>query len=129
MRCVIHGIIPLLLMAGCQSNNIEEVINTHSDIQNLEGLNRFVANVKNQNESEINYIQYGIEGQRGVRTLTFNGEQIDVSLSVDGDFIEEYNCQKIIVKTEEEIKKYILSECRGNYNGDLELLSVPNKIK
>lgn len=129
MRCVIHGIILLLLLAGCQPNDIEEVINTHSDIQNLEGLNRFVENVKNQNESEINYVQYGIEGQRGVRTLTFDGEQINVSLSVDGDFIEEYYCNKIIVEAEEDIKKYILSECKGNYNGDIELLSVPNKIK
>ena len=88
----------------------------------------FVKNVENQNEAIINYIQYGTEGQRGVRTLTFNGEQINVSHIVDGDFIEEYNCKKVIVETKEEIQKYILSECTGNFIGDFELLSIPKKL-
>ncbi|KKI88900.1 hypothetical protein WQ54_28655 [Bacillus sp. SA1-12] len=129
MRPIFIGITLLLLLVitGCQSNNIEEVVNEHNDIQNLEGLNRFVENVNNQNEAEINYVQYGVEGQRGVRTLTFNGELINVSHSVDGKFIEEYECKDIIVETEEEVKKYILSQCTGNFNGDFELLSVPNK--
>ncbi|MBY6037137.1 DUF4362 domain-containing protein [Fictibacillus nanhaiensis] len=110
-----------------QSNEIEEVVNNHNDIKNLEGLDRFVKNVENQNEAKINYIQYGIEGQKGVRTLKFDGEEINVSHSVNGDFIEEYNCQKIKIETEKDIKKYILSECTGNYNGDFELLSIQNK--
>lgn len=111
-----------------QSHNIEEVVNDNNDIQNLEGIDRFVKNVENQNEAIINYIQYGTEGQRGVRTLTFDGEQINVSHIVDGDFIEEYNCKKVIVETEEEIQKYILSQCTGNFIGDFELLSIPNKL-
>ncbi|QUG41955.1 DUF4362 domain-containing protein [Psychrobacillus sp. INOP01] len=111
-----------------QSYNIEEVVNDHYDIQNLEGLDRFVKNVENQKEAIINYIQYGIEGQRGVRTLSFDGEQINVSHSVNGDFIEEYNCKKVLVEIEEEIQKYILSECTGNFIGDFELLSIPNKL-
>lgn len=116
-------------LVGCsQVPKIEEVVNDHNDIQNLEGLDRFVMNVENQNEATINYIQYGIEGQRGVRTLTFDGEQINVSHSVDGDFIEEYNCKKVIVETEEEIQNYILSECTGDFVGDFELLSIPNKF-
>ena len=111
-----------------QSHNIEEVVNDHNDNQNLEGLDRFVKNVENQNKAIINHIQYGTEGQRGVRTLTFNGEQINVSHIVDGGFIEEYNCKYVIVETEEEIQKYILSECTGNFIGDFELLSIPNKL-
>ncbi|MDF2066566.1 DUF4362 domain-containing protein [Bacillus sp. Cr_A10] len=109
-----------------QSHNIEEVINDHNDIQNLEGLDRFVKNVKNQTEAIIKYIQYGTEGQRGVRTLTFDGVQVNVSHSVDGSFVEEYNCKKVIVETEVEIQKYILSECTGSFIGDFELLSIPN---
>ncbi|WP_102272286.1 DUF4362 domain-containing protein [Cytobacillus massiliigabonensis] len=106
-------------------NEIEEVENDHNDIKNLEGLDRFVKNVENQNEAKINYIQYGTEGQRGVRTLSFDGERINVSHSVDGDFIEEYNCQRLTIETEKDKKQYILSECRGSFNGDFELLSIP----
>lgn len=124
MRFVNVGLL-LLLTVGCQSNNIEKVINDHGDIQNLESLDRFVENIKNQKKAEINYVQYGIEGQRGVSTLVFDGEQINISHSVDGDFIEEYSCKKIIVETEERINKYILNECNGNLNENVEYLSVP----
>lgn len=125
---MIFSLLLCFALVGCsQETKIEEVENRHNDIQNLEGLDRFVMDVENQNEAIINYIQYGIEGQRGVRTLTFDGEQISVSHSVDGDFIEEFNCEKIIVETEEEIQKYILSECTGNFIGDFELLSIPSK--
>lgn len=124
MRFVNVGLL-LFLTVGCQSNNIEKVINDHGDIQNLESLDRFVENIKNQKKAEINYVQYGIEGQRGVSTLAFDGEQINISHSVDGNFIEEYSCKKIIVKTEEGINKYILNECNGNLNENVEFLSVP----
>lgn len=129
---VFIGIIFLFfVIAGCQSNknnNIEEVVNKHNDIQNLEGLNRFVDNVNKQNKAKINYVEYGIEGQRGVKTLTFNGEKINVSHSVDGEFIEESNCKNIIVE-KDVIKKYILSKCTGDFKGDFELLSIPNKAQ
>ncbi len=95
---VFIGLMFLFIVIGCESKNynIEEVINKHNDIQNLEGLNRFVENVNDHNKTKINYVQYGIEGQRGVRTLTFDGEKINVSHSVDGDFIEEYNCNNSV---------------------------------
>ena len=115
----------VLGIVGCSSNNIEEVINKHNDIENLEGLNRFAENVMNQKEAKIKYVQYGIEGQHGVTTLSFNGNDIHVSNSVDGKFIEKYNCRKLAVKTEE-LKKYILTKCT-NVDGDYELLSFPNK--
>ena len=126
MRFVNVGLL-LLLTVGCQSNNIEKVINKHGDIQNLESLdrNRFVENIKNHKKAEINYVQYGIEGQLGVSTLAFDGEQINISHSVDGNFIEEYSCKKIIVETEEGINKYILNKCNGNLNENVEFLSVP----
>lgn len=130
MRHVFVGITLLLfVVSGCQSNNnIDEVINNHNDIQNLEGLNKFVENVNNnQNQAKINYVQYGIEGQRGVRKLTFDGEKIYVSHSIDGDFIEEFNCNNIIVKTDEDVEKYMLSQCTGDFNGDFELLTAPQK--
>lgn len=60
MRHVFVGITLLLfVVSGCQSNNnIDEVINNYNDIQNLEGLNKFVENVNNnQNQAKINYVQ------------------------------------------------------------------------
>ncbi|MFC7687092.1 hypothetical protein [Ureibacillus sp. GCM10028918] len=53
-----------------RSEKIEEVVYGHIDIQNIEGLDNFIKNVENQNEAKLNYIQYGTEGQRGVRTLS-----------------------------------------------------------
>ncbi|WP_253896265.1 DUF4362 domain-containing protein [Solibacillus sp. R5-41] len=130
---IIKKVFTLLLcfaLVGCsqEPKKVEEVINNHNDIQNLGGLDRFVKNVENQNEAKVKYIQYGIEGQRGVMTLTFDGVQVNVSHSVDGDFVSEYNCKKVIVETEEETQKYILSECTGNFIGDFELLSIQNKF-
>jgi hypothetical protein len=117
----------LLLMTGCQSNNKNEVVNEHSDIQNIERLNRFIEKVNKKKSDEINYIQYGIEGQRGETTLTFNGERINVSFSVDGDLIDEFNCKDIIIETSEKGQKYVLSECTGTIDDNYELLSVLNQ--
>lgn len=125
MRSVIIVVI-LLLMAGCQSNNKDEVVNEQNEIQNLERLNRFIENVNNQKSDEINYVQYGIEGQRGEKTLTFNGEKINVSFSVDGNFIEEFNCKDIMIETNEQEQKYVLSECAGTMDEHYELFSVSN---
>lgn len=124
MRAVFNSVIILLLMAGCQSNDIKAVVNEHNDIQNIEGLNSFVENVKNQKSDKIKYVQYGIEGQEGVKTLMFTGKEINVSFSVDGEFIEEFNCKNIIVETDEKEKKYILNDCKGDLE-EFELLSVP----
>jgi len=128
MRVIIGMVLIIFLITGCQSQkNIEEVINKHNDIQNLEGLNKFVENVNKKNQYKINYVRYGIEGQRGVNTLTFDGEKINVSHSVNGNFVEKYNCKEIIVNTEKDTQTYVLIGCSGDYNGDFELLTVSNK--
>ena len=114
----------LFIMAGCQTNDIEKVVNKHGSLQNIEGLMTFVKNVNSKIEDEINYITYGEEGQLRVRTLIFDGEQINVFHSVDGEFVEEYNCKNIVLETNIEVEKYILIQCTGDYNGDVELLSV-----
>lgn len=138
-RFLIGITIFILLISGCQSNNDEdvnvqndnksiiEVVSKHGHIQNLDALNTFVENVTNQIKSEINYVRYGIEGQRGVMTLTFNGENINVLHEVDGNFIEEYECKDIIAETNDDVKKYILIQCSGDFEGDFELLEVSTK--
>lgn len=131
----------VLLISGCQSNNmdedvneqndkksmVEEVVSKHGHIQNLDDLNAFVENVKNQIKSKINYVRYGIEGQRGVMTLTFNGKDIHVFHEVDGNFIEEYTCKDVITETNDDVKKYILIQCSGDFEGDFELLEISTK--
>ena len=140
-RFLIGILLFILLISGCRSNNIDEdvndeqndnksiieVVSKHGHIQNLDALNTFVENVKNQIKSEINYVRYGIEGQRGVMTLTFNGENINVFHEVDGNFIEEYKCKDVIVETNDDVKKYILIQCSGDFEGDFELLEVSTK--
>ncbi|MHC0036577.1 DUF4362 domain-containing protein [Pseudoneobacillus sp. C159] len=124
MRPVFISVILLLIMAGCQSqSNIKEVVNKHNDIQNIEALNSFVENVKNHKSDKINYVQYGIEGQKGVKTLTFNGKEINVSFRVDGKFIEEFDCKNIRLVTDEKETKYMLSGCKGEL-GELELVKT-----
>ena len=112
-----------------KDNNIEEVINDHNSIKNLDGLNTFVENVNYQNEAVINYVQYGTEGQRGIRTLTSVNGNVSVIHSVDGEFIEEYTCTKLISEKEEMVVKYILKQCTGDFEGDFELLIVLSEDK
>lgn len=123
----------LIIMAGCQpfglkNFGVEQVIDNHNDIENLDGLNRFIDKVNKEVEAKLNFVSYGIEGQRKVETLTFNGEQIDISASVDGVSLEEYMCKDIYVKVEDMERKYILSECTGSSGKsyDNEILTVPN---
>ena len=139
-RFLIGILLFILIISGCKSNNIDEdvneqndkksnieVVSKHGHIQNLDALNTFVENVKNQIKSEINYVRYGEEGQRGVLTLTFNGENINVFHEVDGNFIEEYECKDVIAETNDDVKKYILIQCSGDFEGDFELLEISTK--
>lgn len=125
MRVMIGIALILIVMTGCHSDeNIGDVVNKHNNIQNL---NDFVENVNNQSKAKINYVQYGVEGQRGERTVTYDGEKISVYYSVDGNFVEEYNCTGIIIERDNDIEKYVLSGCSGSFNGDFELLTVSNE--
>lgn len=93
--------------------DIDEVVNKHGNLQNIEGLNTFAENVNNKIEGEINYVEYGEEGQNGVRTLTFEGEEINVSRSVDGKFIEEYRYKDIVLEKNISIEIYTMRQCTG----------------
>lgn len=122
-RLFVLFVVLCFALFGCAQ---EKVVNNHNDIKNIEGLDNFFEKVENQSEAKITYIRYGIEGQEGVTTLTFDGERLHVSFSVDGKFIHEYNCQGAKIEIEKDRKNYILSECSGDFNGDAELLSIPN---
>lgn len=117
----------MFVIAGCQSNNIGEIVNKHGNIDNIELLNTFVKNVDNGNKSELTYISYGIDGQRGVKTITYNGEIIKVSFLVDGKPISEYECNDIKINTEKEGKKYMFAQCTGDAEGNVELVTIEGK--
>lgn len=112
-----------------KDNTIEEVLSDHNSIKNLDGLNTFFENVNNQNEAVINYVQNGTEGQRGVRTLTSINGNVNVSHSVDGEFVEEFTCKKFKIETEEDFDKYLLNQCTGDFEGNFEFLTVSNEDK
>ncbi|MHA7136512.1 DUF4362 domain-containing protein [Rossellomorea arthrocnemi] len=103
--------------------NVEEVINEHGNINNLEALDTFVDRLKGQQKAKIHVIHYGIEGQRVVEELTFNGDDVHVYRSVDEDFIEEFRCENVVTNEDGRKKQYVLKRCTGNFTGDTVLLS------
>ena len=103
--------------------NVEEVINEHGNISNLEALDTFVDKLKDKQKAKINVIHYGIEGQRVVEELTFNGDDVHVYRSVDEDFIEEFRCENVVTNEDGRKKQYVLKQCTGNFTGDTVLLS------
>lgn len=121
-------ILTMSFISGCQSNAIQEVENNHGDFTNLKGLEAFSKNVQNGKETEINYIRYGIEGQRGVSHLSYDGSKLNVSNSVDEEFIEEFQCEGIEKQTSPSETIYTLKQCTKGI-GDLNLATVQNSKK
>ena len=110
-------------ISGCQSNQVEEVENKHGAFTNREGLDNFVKKVQNEEKAQINYIQYGVEGQRGVDEISYNGNSLNVSRNVDKEFVQEYQCKTIERQTGESETTYILKQCTDGL-GDVELVTV-----
>ncbi|WNS78271.1 DUF4362 domain-containing protein [Domibacillus sp. DTU_2020_1001157_1_SI_ALB_TIR_016] len=133
-RGMVNVLCSLFFIAGCSNdnnvqshnNNVGEVVNKHNDIQNLEALDTFIKRAKIKKEDTVNYIEYGIEGQRGVTTLTSKEDNIHVSSSVDKKFIEEYSCKDIAIDIENGSDNYVLKQCTGDFEGtrDIPLLTV-----
>jgi hypothetical protein len=103
--------------------NVEEVINEHGNISNIEALDTFIDKLQDKQKAKINVIHYGIEGQKVVEELTYNGEDVHVYRSVDEEFIEEYRCENVVKNEGDRKKQYILKQCTGNFTGDTVLLS------
>ncbi|MGE6753516.1 DUF4362 domain-containing protein [Rossellomorea sp. NPDC071047] len=103
--------------------NVEEVINEHGNISNLEALDTYIDKLKDKQKAKINVIHYGIEGQRVVEELTYNGDDVHVYRSVDEEFIEEYRCENVVINEDGRKKQYVLKRCTGDFTGDTFLLS------
>ncbi|WP_186725614.1 DUF4362 domain-containing protein [Planomicrobium sp. CPCC 101110] len=125
-----------LLLFGCQqientpekgigNEDTADVVNSHGDLKNLRELREFAEKVKDKETDAIDYVEFGEEGQRGLKTLTTTDGMVEISHFADDRFIEEFRCEDLIVETEGKTERYTLIACAGDFNGDLELLSVP----
>lgn len=127
---IIILILSTLFINGCDEKvtvskqQKNEVVNTHGDISNIEALNTFIEQFNNHRNAIVKYVRFGIEGQRGVVTLSFEGKELEISHTVDGKFIEAFKCNSIKIEETNTKKKYVLSQCTGDFEGEYELLSV-----
>lgn len=107
-----------------RKQHADEVVNIHGEITNIEALNAFIEQVNYHRKAKVKYVRYGIEGQRGVMTLSFEDKELNVSHSVDGKFIEDFKCKNIKIEKTDTTNKYILNQCTGDFEVDHELFST-----
>ncbi len=97
-------------------------------MENLPQFESFYHEVQNKKPSEIKVISFGIEGQKGIQHVRFNGREFNVKSTVDGHFIEEHSCQSIEYNKDKDFGYYTLTGCaKGNekITSPITLLSVP----
>jgi hypothetical protein len=92
------------------------------NVVNLYKVDQLIENVRNKQEAEMTYVLYDNEGNRFVADITYDGEFIHVSRSLDRNFIEEYQCRDIEKQVVGHEKNYILRRC-SRY-GEVTLLTV-----
>jgi Domain of unknown function (DUF4362) len=110
----------VLVLAGCQLF-ADQVVSKHGKYENLQALDEFALDVEKSRDAELQFVEYGIEGQRGVREFEYNEDSgINVNYSVDGEQISTYTCEGFILKKDDFAKRYILTDC--SERGDEELL-------
>lgn len=116
----------LIFLVGCQSQDVTEVVNEHNKFTNLEDFEQFFEDVTSKQSSSINYVRYGVEGQRGVMKLVYDGQVIKVTDRVDNEFVQEFSCLEIKREVNEISEKYMLLECLNNRNEtlDIDLFSI-----
>ncbi|EDL66215.1 DUF4362 domain-containing protein [Bacillus sp. SG-1] len=86
----------------------KDVIQHYDGVENLEDFEGFLEDIDKRKATSINVVQYGIEGQEFVNQLFYNGKEIEVESTVDGEFIESYVCQSIVEEKERDYKKIFL---------------------
>ncbi|OCA88095.1 hypothetical protein A8F94_09760 [Bacillus sp. FJAT-27225] len=110
----------VIVLGGCDLF-VSKVVNNHGTYENLLALDEFAADVEKGQNAELRFIEYGVEGQEGVRKLKYNKDSgINVHFSVDGEEISTYMCEGIKIDADDFAKRYILTNCSGR--GDQELL-------
>ncbi|MGG1674824.1 DUF4362 domain-containing protein [Neobacillus sp. NRS-1170] len=115
------------IISGCQvktedkpginlkpANN--EVVSIHGSMQNIERLDLFVENVKNDKQDKIRLTQYTIEGDPIFQDLSYDGSKISVKYDstedkFGGGEVRTDVCKSIQKKESETETKYILDEC------------------
>jgi Domain of unknown function (DUF4362) len=119
---IILGLLLTVSITGCQIReglNTIKVENKNGHFINLEGLDKFVKEVKKNKEVSLNYISYGIEGQKSIDEISYDGKKLNVNRTVDGKNIEKYECKSIEVQENKNNKSFFLNQCSDGLNSIL----------
>jgi hypothetical protein len=119
----------LILISGCSYNpSDEDIVDSHSEITNLEKFMKFVENVNQGTEDKIRVVRYTIEGDPMLHDLDFDGKIITSTTDTTRDEFGEgsvrtASCKSIDVKETDESTEYTLSQCdkTNRYNSILEI--------
>lgn len=110
----------------------KDVIQHYDGVENLEDFQGFLEDIDKRKASSINVVQYGIEGQEFVNQLFYNGKEIEVESTVDGEFNESYVCHSIVEKEDSDYKKIFLQKCvkKGSTGSiDIDLLWISHIVE
>lgn len=107
----------LLFISGCSyTPSDEDIVDTHSEITNVEKFRAFIKNVNEGQKDEIRVVRYTIEGDPMLHDLKYDGKQISSTTdSTRDEFgsgeISTATCQSIDVIETSAGTEYRLAGC------------------
>ncbi|GIN86664.1 hypothetical protein J6TS2_30500 [Heyndrickxia sporothermodurans] len=114
-----------------QPTNTNEIIETHSTIENIERLNLFVKNVQSNKKDSIRLTRYTTEGDPIFHDLDYHDQKLTFKLDTTQDKfghgkVETYYCKSIQKKETSTETKYILEGCPDTQIN--ELISISHNV-
>lgn len=113
-----------IFFSSCENLGAIRVEDKHGEFKNPTGFNSFLKDVQDQTESKLTFIRYGVEGQRSVEKITYDGDSLKVHQTVDKKFIVEYKCKGIEKQNKQDEFIFVLTGCRDSLK-NIELVTVP----
>lgn len=117
MKKAIWFVLLLILISGCNYNpSVEDIVDSHGEITNIEKFMKFVENVNQGREDKIRVVRYTTEGDPILHDLEYDGEIITSTTDTTRDefgngSVSTATCKSINVKETDETTDYILSGC------------------
>lgn len=103
-----------IFFSGCENLGAIRVEDKNGEFKNPMGFNSFLKDVQDQTQSKLTFIKYGIEGQRSVEKITYDGDSLKVHHTVDKKFIEEYKCNGIEKQNKQDEFIFVLTDCKDS---------------
>lgn len=99
------------------TQKVEDIVDMHGDIENIERFYQFIENIENNNADEIRVVSYTTEGDPIIRDLSFDGEVIEATLDSRRDkygpgSLDTTTCQSIEAEETVERTDYLLTDCK-----------------